>query len=303
MCKGKAIALSLFLFLALLPSSPAQEKPSPTLYPVLVNGKWGFINRQGQIVIKPQFGEVSQGFNGVGWFVGNNHNERKCVKDTAQVLSMENCFGSSCSEGLCTFLDSRFEKSGYEGLDRKVIIAPRFDMALKFSEGMAAVQEGKQWEFINHQGKVVIGPQFTHAKNFHEGLAAVCVNYKWGYIDQTGNFVMKAQFNLAGNFTEGLAPVCSYDHDFWKPFNCKYIDHKGRTIIEGNFDRADEFNEGIAKVLVQRNSILLMLKTLYKKWLSMVTGEKFKYLPGDDPWDYKVGYIKRDGTYFWPLQH
>ena len=48
----KALIISCLLICALCIHAAAEEEP---LYPVRENGKWGYINQQGQIVIEPQW--------------------------------------------------------------------------------------------------------------------------------------------------------------------------------------------------------------------------------------------------------
>ena len=54
-----------------------------------------------------------------------------------------------------------------------VVIQPQFDQAGSFAEGLARVQVGNQWGYINQQGKFVMQPQFEEANPFTEGLALV----------------------------------------------------------------------------------------------------------------------------------
>ena len=66
-------------------------------------------------------------------------------------------------------------------------IQPQFDLALGFSEGLAAVQVGKKWGYIDTSGKMVIGLQdLSFAKPFHNGLARVGFGKTgWGYLGPT----------------------------------------------------------------------------------------------------------------------
>ena len=52
-----------------------------------------------------------------------------------------------------------------------------------------------------------IAPKYEDASPFYEGLAAVKQNGKWGYIDETGKTVISCQYDLALRFSEGKAVV------------------------------------------------------------------------------------------------
>ena len=53
----------------------------------------------------------------------------------------------------------------------------------------------------------IIAPQYEDAKTFSEGLAAVKKDGKWGYIDETGKQVIPCKYEFAYNFNEGVALV------------------------------------------------------------------------------------------------
>src|ERR1035441_6208609 len=74
------------------------------LYPVVVGGRWGFVNKSGETVINPQF-------------------------DRAEVFA----------EGLAPV---RMGRWGYVDASGKVVINPQFDKAGVFSDGLAAVKLG-----------------------------------------------------------------------------------------------------------------------------------------------------------------
>jgi hypothetical protein len=46
---------------------------------------------------------------------------------------------------------------------------------------------------MDKTGKIAIAPQFSFAYPFSEGLAVVQMGFQWGYIDKTGNMVIKLQ--------------------------------------------------------------------------------------------------------------
>jgi hypothetical protein len=150
---------------------------------------------------------------------------------------------------MCRF--SFIDKSG------KIITRQRFDDAKNFSEGLAAVQVGGKWGFINKSGQMVISPQFEEERpswltgmvgSFSDGLALVKINEHWGYIDKTGNFAIPPQFRTAGDFSDGLAPVGEWDEEKRDYTNYYFINKKGKQAFRGKFALASHFFKGLAHV-------------------------------------------------------
>jgi len=199
----------------------AQETNSGTeaLFPIEENGRWGYIDRTGKVVIEPRFNsatEFSEGFAGVE------------VK------------------GQWGFID----KSG------KLVIEPRYSRVSAFSEGLARVQVAANrrgygiWGFIDHTGEWVIEPEYQDLTSpeesdysFHNGLAMIEVNYKKGFIDKTGRVVIEPRFSLAYSFSEGLASVRETMESKWG-----YIDTTGQWAIPPSFEWSSDFTEGFAPV-------------------------------------------------------
>jgi hypothetical protein len=63
-------------------------------------------------------------------------------------------------------------------------------MALPFSEGLATVELGNKWGFINRSGKMVINPQFDFADSFSEGLAKVIPGDEFYKINKQGQILL-----------------------------------------------------------------------------------------------------------------
>jgi len=149
---------------------------------------------------------------------------------------------SNFSEGLArVFLEGRY---GYINKKGKMVIKPKFDWALNFTDGLAPVQitkilKGKVWGYVDKKGKFVIKPKFDGliAGQFQKGLADVDIKLdkkgQWfGYIDKSGKFLIEPKFNLAGPFNEeGIAEVTLIDYS--NNIRRKgYINRKGQYIWE-----------------------------------------------------------------------
>jgi WG containing repeat len=109
-----------------------------TLFPIWINGKYGYINQKGDIIISPKFRDLGV-FN----------------------------------EGLAPArIDGRF---GYINTDGVFMIPPIFDYATNFSEGFARVwQEGKLF-FIDKNGQKVWNLDINEATDFEKGISMVRV--------------------------------------------------------------------------------------------------------------------------------
>lgn len=266
----------------LLPASFKTGKPTaevPRLFPVrhgcivtstelrCDEGRWGFIDSHGTIVIPLQFDAVAvQGF----------------------------------SEGLCAVEIGG--KWGYIDETGNYVVPPQFEdyvgrySAGPFSQGLAGVYSGGKAGFIDKQGQFVINPQFNAVSSFREGLAAVAIgehswNEKWGFIDKHGRYGINPQFDSADNFAEGLAAVQLGNK--WG-----YIDHQGRYVVNPQFDYAGEFSEGVATVKLGKNWGYIDKARKYVINPQFDGGDRFTsngLAPvqiGD-----RLGYIRKDGTY------
>jgi len=59
-----------------------------------------------------------------------------------------------------------------------------------FSEGLIPVKIEKQVRLCNEKGESIIFPSFDNAGDFADGLAPVQIGDKWGYIDHGGKVVI-----------------------------------------------------------------------------------------------------------------
>lgn len=96
---------------------------------------------------------------------------------------------------------------GFVNADGKLVIAPQFDAVQDFSEGVAAAQVDEKWGLIDRQGKWIVAPAFDDVQPFSGGLAAAHKDGKYGYIDPTGKWIIAPTYADAGNFSGPVAVV------------------------------------------------------------------------------------------------
>jgi hypothetical protein len=210
---------------------------------VAVSGRSGFINKAGDTVIEPQFGDESQPF-----FEG---------------LAMV-----QAATGKCGFIDQH----------GRYAIEPVYDWAQPFSEGIALVRVAGKYGYITKDGEYLVEPQYDHAEWYSEGYASVSKGDDWYYLNKSGEIAF-GPFGSAGDFTEGIArvwyeggdallrsdgtvvPVRGVDWlseyfsegriEFSQAGKYGYLDRDGNVAIPPIYDEASTFKEHLANVKIE----------------------------------------------------
>jgi hypothetical protein len=230
----------------------------------IIDGKTGFINTKGKVVIKPTF-DNDNDFVGFSEGLARVRVDRKygyINKDGHIVIPPQFVWAHSFSEGLAS-VGTAEGKVGYIDKTGKMVLEPRVDVAYDFSDGLARVgipyksDSGTvdRYGFINKAGNIVIKIQSTGEGyglywDFSHRRALVWVpgkdqgDWKYGYIDIRGQLAIPLQFERARGFSEGLASVA------WKGKGAGYINTTGETVFTHQFAEAGDFSEGLAVVRV-----------------------------------------------------
>jgi hypothetical protein len=124
----------------------------------LENERWGYCNREGNLVIDYQYEEACR-----------------------------------FSEGLAAV--KLGGKWGYIDEEDNFILKPIYDSVLPFCEGMATVMIGEKWGCIDSKGDFVIEPMFERKVEFFEDFACVNLGGKYGCINRVGNMLIEPKFD------------------------------------------------------------------------------------------------------------
>lgn len=184
----------------------ACNKPAPA-----VLGKWGYINKSGIFIIKPQFDEASE-FTKEGAIVKQ---EKRLIRLQAEPPGESNApVGPNDKPELAPLPTIQCAEAGekiYKIMDGTSVL---FDPASNAEApqvladgGLMCARFDNQYAFIDKTGGLGIPRLFAEAKPFVGGRAAVKENGKWGFINKKGVFVIPPKYLDAGTFFEGLAPV------------------------------------------------------------------------------------------------
>lgn len=146
---------------------------------------------------------------------------------------------------------------GFRDMDERVVIAPKFEDAGPFSEGVSAVKLNGKYGYILPIGDLALGWFEEFCGDFANGLAPLKKGGKAGYINRKGEMVIEHQWDYAGVFAEQFAVV-------GKAKRFGLIDLAGNVTIPLQFDEVRPVQAGLVAV---RNADLWGVMFPDGKWL------------------------------------
>ena len=148
------------------------------------DGKWGLVSSSGETLVQPRYDEVVQDEKTVVC-----RNERLFVREGGSYRMIDaagNPIGSQSYEAAHIFGDATYAavkqggKWGFVDRDGTMVIAPQYEDARSFSNGLAAVKQGGKWGFVAPDNGIAIEPQFDDARDFNSaGSTFVKIGEEW----------------------------------------------------------------------------------------------------------------------------
>lgn len=187
------VIIASLILLCLINALHGQNVTASKLFLVVKDGKTGFIDKTGKIVVEPKFfsaQEFSEGLSavlarvnsGAGW--GYIDSTGKIVIEPTERFVKAGSF----FEGLAPVMLSD-SKWGYIDRTGQFAVKAQFDMAYPFIDGLARVQDDGKYGYIDKTGRIVVELIYDNASDFNQGLASVTLGSKHGYIDKLGKYV------------------------------------------------------------------------------------------------------------------
>ncbi len=146
---------------------PSQANSQDQLFRILQNGKWGYINQQGEVLVKPQYELATIPRNGIG------------------IIKRQNPDGA---------------KEAYIDLQGNILTDFRYDEVFSFYNNFGTVRLGNAWGFVNQQGNQLTSELFERVGNFNNGFATVYRNGKWGLINDKGEITIPLNWDSIQNY-------------------------------------------------------------------------------------------------------
>lgn len=228
-----AVLITTALLVPLRGQQTGRLGPEDGLLAITVDGKTGFIDLTGRIVIPPTFDFAWQFSEGRASVRQNGH-------------------------------------AGFIDRNGKLVIPPRFESAKAFHEGLAEVQLGGLWGYVGTDGQLAIQPQFEETRWFSERRAPVRIDGRWGYVDPRGVLVIPAAYRQVTLFENGRALVQLETEWFAIDRNGQptsrdpddliaeqrmgkwgFVTPDGKVAVDFRFDAVQPFSGGLAAVRVE----------------------------------------------------
>lgn len=204
------------------------------------NGKYGFLNKNGDVIIEPSLDEVnaeSNYYKYEGWLIIiKKQNKEGIVYKGKMVLppsyervvfsgkifiakeegqyKMFDLEGHFIKDlpfehvgGFGIYKNAEFRQNGKYGIIDEfgnIIIEAQYDLLAPFSDGLACFKKNRKWGYINKRNEVVIEPQFESCLFFNDGYAKFEKDRKYGLIDTTGKIIIPPKYEACAYDSEGL---------------------------------------------------------------------------------------------------
>lgn len=261
------------LFLIFFQFCLAQEKPIPFRQ----NNKWGYLDKNGKILISPQYEQVTdfqknmagakvEGNWGIINFSGkwltsprfneiniNEHGAIATISDSSYIFDINGQFLHASAyraiwktEKSIAFQCDMMEISLADTKGNR-LKDTYFQDAMPPSENLfaAKVSENK-WSFFYETGNLAFKGTFYNVLPFKEGMAAVSNRGEngediWGFINYQGEQVIDFQYEKVAAFSQGLALVK-------RNGLYGYIDKTGKNLVPCQYLQAKDFHQGFACV-------------------------------------------------------
>ena len=198
-----------------------------------MDGYWGFIDENNNIVVEPIYEEVNdfnEGYAWVGRKAGDNYYDP---------------FGS------------------FINISGQTAFSLVSSQPSEFQEGMAAVynRDNRKWGFINRNGTTVIPYEYTYVQNFDNELAAVSKGEgmfdnksNWGFIDKENNPTSEFIYDEPKETFKGglkIVQIGYNDYPRWGAYGA--IDLTGKEVISCEYDKIGNVSEGLISVVKNNN--------------------------------------------------
>lgn len=212
---------------------------SGQLFPIFEKKKYGYINKEGSVVIEPQFDDALLFYENIAAVM---QNKKYGFIDAQGTFVIDPQFDFvSLTDGFSEkfalvgmYLNKSRTKAGWNYVNKQgtLLFKEFFNAASKFSHGLALVDMRKndislrQFTYLDPQNKSLNKKYYVNAFPFNEGFALVQdpESRLYGFLNLKGEWHIKPEFKGATSFSNGVAAVSDQNH------NVSFIDSNKKIL-------------------------------------------------------------------------
>jgi hypothetical protein len=206
------------------------------LIPVQIGDNYEYIDKEGKIIINPQFSEATVFREGLALVLTSGDTPKWGFIDESGKYSINAIYKNATvfSEGIAWVVPENGVPTAINKKGETKFTLNNAKYVRVFKDGLAAFcvedSSSEKWGFVDKEGKIKINPQFLAVTDFQEGKSGFKNKEgKRGFIDNDGKIIINAQFELVHNFKNGFASVKAGK-------KAGIIDIDGKYCINPQFD-------------------------------------------------------------------
>lgn len=173
---------------------------SEDLAAVQINGKWGYVDTSGKIIINP-FYDLASSFQDGAAVVGVGKQYYLIKKDASKVNTV--IYDGANNPGNGTFPVVKGDKYGIVDARGNTIIDFKYENIYPLQESLTWAKKNGKWGLVRKNGQEITGFIYEAISLFNGGYAQVSTNGKVGIIDKNGKIVVPIEYDLASSVYKG----------------------------------------------------------------------------------------------------
>jgi hypothetical protein len=203
-------------------------------------------------------------------------------------------------------------RSGFVGKDFRWVIAPKYQHAGEFADGLALIATERKWGYVDRSGNEIVPPKYDSVWQFSEGVGRTRVDtppaetsmtmegprkvyrYQFGFVDTHGREVIRPRFQSATDFQQGRAFVIPAESGKWAIF-----DKQGTLLHRPEYDQVEGFRQGLAAARLGGKWGYIDFEGSWIIAPQFNNGDDFWHGLARVAWNEGYGYIDRTGRSIW----
>ena len=185
---------------------PNYDEASETIS-VKKGGKWGLLDKQGNVLCEPMYNDISNFQNGTAVahldnkaMLINTNGEVVKIYDYNRVVPLPNGYAQVMQNN----------KWGLINPDGEEVVEPKYDeLHANFIDNhYARVCIRGKWGIINYDGVELVAPKYDEITDDCDGIIYVRKDGKWGYLDKTFNEACELKYEYSWSGFLRLGDKC-----------------------------------------------------------------------------------------------